>query len=895
MAKRSSKRVRPELRAPSLRRRLFRLATRLFLTGLILGILTFLAGYWYFSQGLPDFDRVTDYRPAQVSRVFAADGTVLATFGSERRTVIARDKIPEVLVQAVLAAEDAEFFKHEGLDYTGMLRALYNSLRAGRVTGSGSTITQQTVKNLVLTSERSFGRKAREIILTRRLEQKLSKDDILAIYLNTIYLGHGRYGVQEAAQYYFGKDAWSLGLNEAATLAGIIQSPERHSPRKHYDAAIHRRAYVLDQMVKNSFITPEAAAEVGRAGIPLVEVAPERVDDAMWFVNLVKRQIIDALGEDALYAGGLRIYTSLDPARQEAAIAALRTGLRAMDERQKFAKPLAHVADDEVERWRDKRRKALGGEPPPDARPVPARLMATSAQGLVFDTGIGTATVSRDNARRFADDKGALPFRVGDVLLVAIRADGPRHPERMNAVLSFAPQGAMVVLDPRDRSVLALVGGWSYDDYPFDRTTQARRQPGSSFKPFVFGAALESQRYTPATLMLDAPETWQMQPGKWWKPKNYDGKFSGELNVRTALARSINTVAIKLTDEIGISAVQSFARRAGISSPLADNLTIALGSSEVAPLELANAYATIAVDGLPGTPRFIERVEGPDGPVAIRLTPVDQEDQPDQTLPADVTWLLRSLMRSVVTAGSGTALKNIKRTVVGKTGTSNDARDTWFVALLPDVVVTTWIGFDTPQSLGRKETGGRAAAPVVRDYLEKMETTGADWSPAPATIEAVEVDPVTGLRATESTPNKYLEYFLRGTAPTVEAPSRGEVDANHFMMEQLGLDPGEAAGGGDPLPVPPLPDDVDPVVPRPGRPVEPADPELPRPSRGLAPIAPIAARPAEVAPVRPAVGVPAVRVAPVPDGPPPVDAPDDEVPEELPPLDPPDDDEDRPE
>ncbi|MCA9526065.1 MAG: transglycosylase domain-containing protein, partial [Myxococcales bacterium] len=593
---------------------------------------------------------------------------------------------------------------------------------------------------------------------------------------------------QEAARYYFGKDASALDVNEAATLAGIIQSPERHSPRKHYDAAITRRAYVLDQMEKNGFITPETAAAVRKQGIPLAELPVERVDDAMWFVNLVKRQIIDALGEEALYTGGLRVYTSLDPARQAAALVALRDGLRAIDGRQKFVKAVEHVPDEAVDRWRAKRSKALGGAPPPDARPVPARLMSSGAQGLVFDTGVGTALVSRANASRFADEKGTLPFRVGDVHLVAVRADGPRHPERMNAVFAFAPQGAMVVLDPRDRAVLALVGGWSYDDYPFDRTTQARRQPGSSFKPFVFGAALESQRFTPATLMLDAPETWQMQPGKWWKPKNYDGKFKGEINLRTALARSVNTVAIKLTDEIGVSAVQGFARRAGITSPLADNLTLALGSSEVAPLELANAYATIAVDGQPGTPRFIDRVEGPDGLIDVRLQRNDQEDQPDQTLPADVTWLLRSLMRSVVKAGSGTALKDIKRSVVGKTGTSNDARDTWFVALLPDVVVTTWIGFDTPQTLGRKETGGKAAAPVVRDYLEKMETTGPDWTPAPDTIDAVEVDPVTGLRATASTPNKYLEYFLRGTAPTVEAPNRGEVDANHFMMEQLGQD-----------------------------------------------------------------------------------------------------------
>lgn len=873
---------------PSLGRRLMRWALRLFIAGVLVGTAVVLGGYWYFSRGLPDFESVTDYRPPQLSRVFAADGTVLAEFGQERRTVVRREQMAEVLRQAVLAAEDADFYKHEGLDYMGMARALYNSMRAGRVTGSGSTITQQTVKNLVLSQEKSFSRKAKEIILTKRLEERLTKDEILEIYLNTIYLGHGRYGVQEACRYYFGKDAGDVTLNEAALLAGIIQSPERHSPRKHYDSAVNRRAYVLDQMAKNGFITPEQADEVSRSPLALAEPPVERVDDAMWFVNLVKRQLTERLGEQVLYEGGLRVHTTLDPVRQARAQEALRQGLKGIDARQKFAKPLEKVADNQVETWRAKRRAALSDRPPPEERAAPARIQAITPKGLVVDFGVGTALIELRNAERFADAEGTLPFHVGEVYEAAIRADGPKHPERMKAAFAFAPQGAVVVLDPRDRSVLALVGGYSYADYPYDRATQARRQPGSAFKPFVFGAALESRKYTPATVMLDAPETYQMTPGKWWKPKNYDGEFIGDVNIRTALAKSINSVAIKMTDDIGISAVQSFARRAGITSPLADNLTVALGSSEVSPLELTNAFATLAIDGRPGAPRFIREVTGPAGPIDIEPSQ-DTEDAPEQTIGPETTWLLRSLMRSVVTAGSGTRLNGVPRKVVGKTGTSNDARDTWFVGMLPDVVITAWVGFDSPQSLGRKETGGSTAAPIVRTYLDTMERKGAEWSPAPAGIETAEVDPITGLRATDETPNKYLEYFLRGTVPSETAPNQGEVDATDFMMQQLGLG-AEVPAGEDapevavsPLPGQLAPDELQPLPRQPvaapdinvGEDAPALDPDVnvgdvprdsprdsPRPTDpSLAPLAPIKARPAEAAPIR----VPTIPVVPLPE------------------------------
>lgn len=850
---------------PSLLRRLLRWSVRMLILGIIAGIATLWIGHWYYSQGLPDFDKVTDYRPPQVSRVLAADGTVLAEFYRERRTVVARETIPEILVQAVLAAEDADFYDHEGLDYMGMARALYNSVRAGRVKGSGSTITQQTVKNMLLTHERSLRRKAREIILTRRLEERLSKDDILAIYLNTIYLGHGRYGVQEAAQYYFGKDAADLQLSEAATLAGIIQSPERLSPRKHPQAAIMRRSYVLHQMAKNGFISAEDAHAIDDSPITLAKEPSNRVDTAMWFVNLVKRQVLSKLGEDLLYEGGLTIQTTLDMRRQRVAQQAVRDGLLAIDGRQGFGEPSGRIKN--VKRWQAKRRKALATwqqvEPErradrvPVERAMPARVVSIGKTSIEVDMGFVSARISRANAERFVDAKGRLPFGVNDEIRVTLRGDGPKYPKTMKAVLAGAPQSAMVVMAPDSRKVLALVGGWDYAHYPYDRATQAKRQPGSAFKPFVYGAALASKRFTPASVLLDAPETWQIGPGKWWKPKNYDGKYRGELNLRVALAKSVNTIAVKLTHEVGIKRVQAFARQAGIHAPLADNLTLALGSSEVSVLELVNAYATLANGGTPGEAQLITEIRDSRGVLKVDFG-TDVEDRPAQTIDSDVAWLLRNMMRSVVTAGSGVRVKKLtKREVVGKTGTSNEARDTWFVGLLPDVVVATWVGFDAPQPLGRKETGGRTAAPIVGEYLAKAEKRGPGWGRMPDSIDRVAIDGATGLLAREGD-DGYREFFLRGTAPAEVAAAPDVTDASRFMMNQLNAPDGDPEDA--PIEVRPLP---------PLQPATPARPLAPAPIRRArpAPIKPARAAPAPLKPARPApggIGVPNVPVAAVP-------------------------------
>lgn len=829
-------RAAPKKAGASRGRRVLKWLLVLGFVGLVLGAGALVGGYWYFARGLPDFERIEDWRPPQTSRIRAADGTVIAEVFTERRTVVPLSAVPPVLKHAVLSAEDAEFYRHEGLDYEGMLRALYNSVRAGRITGSGSTITQQVVKNLVLSPEQSFERKARELILARRLEQRVSKDGILSIYLNLIYLGQGRYGVAEAARHYFGHaDLGEITLAQAAWLAGLIPAPGRYSRAKHAAQAKERQQYVLRMMAKNGYITAAEAAAAEKADLGFVEPwkAP---DEAQWFADGVRAELLARVGEAALARGGYEVRTTLDRGRQRAAVAALRDGLMALDARQGFGKARESVPAEKAAAWRAKRAKALKDKPPAAGVAVPARVTSVEDDHLVVELGVGEALVDRDAVERFADpeNRKASPYGVGDVITVAVRQDGPAHPERMRAVPAGAPQGALVVLDPQSRHVLALVGGWSHAAYPFNRATQARRQPGSTFKPFVYGAALETKRYSPASTVVDAPETLRVNAGKVWQPKNFDGRFKGVLSLRQALAKSVNSVAVSVTTDIGVPAVADFARRAGIGSALADGPAMALGASEVLPLELANAFATFAAGGRYAPPQFIVAIEGPDGAVAVEAPAAEQVIDPA------VAWVLVDMMRSVVTSGSGSRLKDFPRAVVGKTGTSNDARDTWFVGLLPEVVAAAYVGFDQPRSLGKKEVGGLTALPVVKAYLEAAETEGPEWPAAPDGVESRRVV-ADGRLAPPGSEEGVVEHFVAGTAPTEVAPAAGEVDADSFLREQLGEAPPPALGGpalgGPALAVPsvevqPLPPTLRPIAPASAEPA--GEDEGPR----LRPIAP---------------------------------------------------------
>jgi penicillin-binding protein 1A len=628
------------------------------------------------TRELPAFGKLEDYRPLISTRVFGSTGTEVFTFARERRTVVPLQEIPLVLRQAVLAAEDARFYEHEGVNYLAIARCAVKGLLRGGVACGGSTITQQVVKTFLLSSDWKVKRKVKELVLAPRLEKNLTKDEILYLYLNQIYFGHLRYGVEEASQFYFGKPAKDLGLGEAATLAGLVQSPMRHSPVNHPASAKTRQRYVLRRMAEEGFITAaQADAEAAR---PIAIHPPEDRPPGDFYADLVRRYLDERYGAEAVETEGLQVDVAMDPLLQRYAEAALQAGLRAVDKRQGWRGPVLHLEPAQVQAalplWRERVGRA---EPRPGqvyvwdlsrvnpkeidpddaeeqgvARMARPRLLETGETyaGLVtaaddraatIDLGNATGTLSLADvqwARKWnptsataAPKKVSAVVKEGDVVLVRVMP-GKLAPERAvrerkPLVLSLEQipvvQGALVAIDPVTRGLRAVVGGYDFLTSQFNRATQAKRQPGSSFKPFVWGAAIESRRFTPATIVYDTPDLYRDPwTGKEWKPRNYEkDEFDGPMLLSRALAESKNTVSVKLVDALGVDAVQGFASRMGIREELPRNLTLALGTGEVTPLEMVNAYASFAARGFHAEPLVVLRVRDRSGKVLEEAKP----------------------------------------------------------------------------------------------------------------------------------------------------------------------------------------------------------------------------------------------------------------------------------
>jgi penicillin-binding protein 1A len=733
---------------------------------------------------LPKISKLDDFRPKQVTRILDRVGTPIGELGLEKRTVIPYAQIPKVLVNAVVAAEDADYFHHEGIDYRGMLRAFIENVLRGRTAQGGSTITQQVVKTMLLTPERTMRRKVQEIILARQLSQKLSKEEVLGLYLNQIYYGHGRYGCEEAARYYFGKSVREVNLAEAALLAGLPQSPERLSPRKHPDAAKTRQRYVLGQMAEHGFIERKAADKV--AGEP-IRLAKEPLAARGMAAEAVD-QVARLLSERGERAGesGVTVQTTIDAKLQELARQTIERGLEDLDARQGYRGPTGHVAPKALDKKRAELKKAHG-DGLKDSEVVEGLVTRVEKDAadpklgkLFVDVGApeGEGTVDFGLEPRYA--KGPKPlaerFVPGDLVRVRVASERPRSEKTpLPLALELGPQAAMVVLDPQTRDVLALVGGYDYHPGAFDRATRARRQPGSAFKPIVYAAAIEARKITPASVLNDSPEVYAL-----WKPQNYEKEeFRGPVRVRTALAHSINTVAIKVLSEVGIPEAKSVATRMGLTSPLPDDLglAMALGAMTVTPIELASVYATFANGGNRGETSLIRAVGAekmPQGKLEPGLAP-------------EVAYVMTSLMRSVLDEGTahGAAAK-LRRPAAGKTGTSNGQRDAWFVGYTPELLAAVWIGFDDMHKLGKGEAGGRTAAPIWAEFMAKALAgkPTKDFTP-PRGVVIQRIDKATGLLAAPGQEVGTLdEVFLDGTAPTEQAQAGGaEQSADKLLME----------------------------------------------------------------------------------------------------------------
>jgi penicillin-binding protein 1A len=753
----------------------------------------------HFESTLPPTpDLRGNYHPPQVTRVLARDGTLLAELYTERRTVIPIASLPAHVKLAFLAAEDASFYEHEGLNYLGMARALLVNLRAGRTRQGASTITQQVVRALLLDNERTYKRKIREALLARRLEQELTKDEILELYLNHVYFGRGRYGVEEASRDDFGKSAKDLTIAEAALLAGVLPNPEAYSPRKDLQKALSRRAFVLGQMHEKGFLNDAqfgaAKDEPVRLGASIeasTELAPEAVE--------IARRMLRQVEPERYSQGGFTITTTIDPRLQAAARKALDGDLDTYDKRHGLLGPLKAPAIAQV----DKKGRVIkpGSKEPPAFDGTPAFESHKILVGVVtgaddalgtFDVRIGTATGSvkladyeRYNPAHLAPSAFApLDARVRVSLLAPVPAQpadaGDGHPAVLTKVplrLESGPEGAFVALDTRTRQILALVGGYEAVTGGLDRATQSRRQPGSTFKPILYSYAIHSRRFTPATLVDVTPTVFEGG----YKPSNYEGWTGTEpLRLREVLANSVNIGAVRVLEDVGPMNVVEWGHALGIQSTMKPDLSLALGSYEVEPMELCGAYATFAAGGMYEEPRIISRIVAPDGKDVALPPPLPAHRVLDEA----EAYVTTNLLGSVIDHGTGARAKQLGRPLAGKTGTSNASKDTWFAGYSADVVAVVWVGYDDGKPLGAGESGAQTALPAWMDFMRAAhEHKPASEFPRPSGVNVVNIDTHSGLLPFEGDTETMDEVFLTGTEPTqvagsAAAPVTGEDAGN---------------------------------------------------------------------------------------------------------------------
>ena len=745
----------------SRKRTVRRVILRITLYGAAFAVLVGLALGWLFYReialDLPSVEQLAGYRPPVASQVFASDGTLIGEFYFEKRYLVPLEEIPPVVREAFLAAEDAHFYQHQGIDLQGIARAFVNNLVAGQVTQGGSTITQQVVKSLLLTPKKSYERKIKEIILARRLESELTKDEILWLYLNQIYLGSGAYGVAAAAQEYFGKPIGEVTLPEAAMLAGLPQAPSRYSPIRHPERAKGRQRYVLRRMQAQGFITPEEreAAEAAE-----LDVSPNRAPAyraASDMVEFVRRSLEDRYGDRAPYQLGLRIYTPVDLEMQAAAEAAVRQGLRDFDKRRGYRGAPRRLSEAEAETFLAEQTEALE--------------RSGLAKGQILDglvTGIDGGLVRL----RLGDRRAALPpsgrewagqeaaFAPGDVIRVRVETLADDGSVEVSLEQEPEVEGALLAMEARTGYVRAMVGSYDFRRSQFNRSIQAMRQPGSAFKPLVYAAALD-RGYTPASVVIDAPIVYDDRSAQLWKPENYDEKFHGATRLREALTYSRNIISVKLAQDIGLGYILDYLPRFGFDRPFPHNLSIALGSSEVTLLELVRAYGVFANGGRLNEPIFVMKITDQEGNVIEERIPESEEAISPQT-----AYLMTSMLQEVVRRGTATRAGVLNRPVAGKTGTTNDLVDAWFLGFTPDLVAGAWVGFDEKKTLGRRETGGRAALPIWVSFMQQaLQGKPVTQFEIPSDIVFVNIDRKTGLRAPPESSSALLECFRRGTEP----------------------------------------------------------------------------------------------------------------------------------
>ncbi|MES2728632.1 MAG: PBP1A family penicillin-binding protein [Pseudomonadota bacterium] len=766
--------------------KLFAVLFTLGVVGAIAGVFFLVGVINFYSRDLPDLKELEAYAPAIVTRVHAGDGRLLAEFASERRIFVPVGEIPPLVKQAFLSAEDKKFYSHGGVDYVAVTRAMLKnaaSLGSGRRPVGASTITQQVAKNFLLSNEVSYARKIREAILAYRIEKAFNKDQILELYLNEIFLGNRSYGVGAAALNYFNKSLSELTPAEAAYLAALPKAPNNYHPIRHRAAATDRRDWVLGRMLEDGYLEDDQFdAAIAQ---PLVAISRDSAGlvKAPYFAEEVRRELLSKYGGDSLYKGGLSIRTSINPTYQRIAEQALRDGLMNYDRRRRgWHGPIARL--DNLIRWE----QDLAVRDLPDGMLDNWQLAVVTLVGNTVQLGLNGGTRGTLNGDDVTwANAGSAKLRKGDIVMVEKAEKGPLYHLRQVPQV----QGAILVMDAHTGRVLAMQGGWQFDKSEFNRATQARRQPGSAFKPFVYLTALEAG-FSPASLVLDAPFEIMDRPGHYWRPENYTEDYLGATTLRVGVEKSRNLMTVRLAQHIGMDKVATTASRFGIEDGMAPRLSYALGAGETTLLRLSTAYAILVNGGRRVTPTFIDRIQDRRGQTMFKQDTrpcpacgpkIRWENQPtpdislagEQVVDPRIAYQMVSIMEGVVQRGTATRLRSLNRPIAGKTGTTNDSRDVWFMGFTPDIVTGVYIGYDTPKPLGDKETGGSVAAPVFSAFMgQALADVPATPFRIPAGIRLIPVDPATGTRTSPTSPRMVWEAFMPGQSPE----TRGQVIAD---------------------------------------------------------------------------------------------------------------------
>lgn len=787
IVRKTVKKDEPETKQAGLLWRAFVVCVWLGVVGMLVGAIGAVGVVTYYSSQLPDFRQLTEYKPFLITKVYDRHGDVIAEFAKERRIWTPVAEMPKPLINAYLAAEDSHFYEHGGYDVKAIMRAALSNALTDRKQGA-STITQQVAKTFLLSAERTYTRKIKELILSWRIEKAYSKDEILEMYLNRIYLGNGSYGVAAAAQTYFSKTLDELTLPEAALLAGMPQAPTRYNPIRNPKAAEARRNIIIGRMETEGFISAQQASEAKAAPLGLNPNPLKSGDDAPHFAEYIRRMIEQQYGTAALYEEGMAVYTTLDLPMQQQAEESVYKGLRDYDRRHGWRGPVARLAS--MEDW------------PEQVQALAEKYKASAKIGepaVVLKVGVDKAVVGLLDAQQVTLPASSAKWtgrslkslvKVGDVVMVKPLGSGKGYGlEQLPAV-----QGALAALDVRTGEVLAIVGGLG-EGIGFNRAIQAKRQVGSSFKPFVYAAALE-KNYTPASIVMDAPLVFRTGD-KEWKPQNYDEKVDGPTPLRKGLEKSKNLMTIQLAQDVGLRAVADVVRRLGVPDRInITDLTVALGSVNLSLLDMTAAYAVFPRGGLYVPPSFVSRIQDNHGTTLYRGHPAcegcsSQLGGTPDTIPTPppipatqaidpvVAYQMTSMLQGVIKRGTGFAASKLGLPLGGKTGTTNDYIDAWFVGFSPGIAVGVWVGFDTPKSLGHAETGGRAALPIWQAFVGKaLQDARTQDFPVPEGIEFVQIDAESGLLPGVTTERTLTEAFAAGTAPTevTQPPSMFEGD-----------------------------------------------------------------------------------------------------------------------